>query len=135
MFDSIRTSGAHGALAFTALLCWAVYKFIAGGQPASLAYLLQVAILVTLTAVLPYVFARLLARIAGGARTAVQLLAPSLFACLGYATFFVVFIAPYAPDVPALAVIPRGLLPGAIITALLLLQRAPAQDESRLVAA
>lgn len=114
--DLLRTVGA-----FLALAAYTLLKYTAGQQPFSVPYALQVLIIVTLTALLPWVLTRLAERFLPGLRWPARLVLPTALACSGYAVFFVVFIAPVAPDVPAGAVVPRGVLPGLVMTILLAL--------------
>jgi hypothetical protein len=105
--------------AVTALLVYTFLKYTAGQQPFSVAYALQVLILVALTAVLPWGLVRGAERLLPRLRWPLRCVLPAVLACAGYAVFFWVFIAPAAPDVPAAAVVPRGVLPGIVMTALL----------------
>jgi len=93
-------------------------KYFAGYQGYSHAYLFQVGLIVMLTAILPYYMTRLLMTVER-LRVAGILLAPSLLSMAGYGAFFIAFIAPNFPDVPAAAVILRGLVPGIVITLIL----------------
>ena len=106
----------------TAISCLGIYawmKYSAGGLSFSWAYLAQVTIIVTLTALVPYLFSRLLEQFAGSYTRLVRIVMPSLLACAGYGLFFTVFIAPYAPDASAWPVVARGLIPGIVISLLL----------------
>lgn len=100
------------------MVYYCLSKFFAGYQGYSHAYLLQVVLIVSLTAVVPFYLSRWLMQFNTIRLPAVFVL-PSVLAMSGYAGFFAVFIAPNFPDVPAFAVIVRGLLPGIAISLIL----------------
>jgi hypothetical protein len=109
---------------FGFLAYYTATKFSAGGAAYSHAYALQVAIIVALTAIVPfyassYASSRI-ARAVPRLKLWALLLLPASLAMAGYAAFFFTFIAPNFPDIAAIQVISRGLLPGIVISALLL---------------
>lgn len=106
---------------------WAIFllyycgeKFFAGYQGYSHLYLLQVGIIVLLTAVIPFYGTKVAMRYEP-ARFIVAVFLPSLLAMSGYGAFYITFIAPNFPDVPATAVIVRGIVPGVVISMILCL--------------
>jgi hypothetical protein len=108
-------------LIFLAVYSWQKYRAAA---PASFnqGYAINVAILVTLTAIVPYVVARLAMSMTSGAgRLASAVLVPTFMAAGGFATFFFVFIAPNFPQVELMTVLPRSLTPGGVIAVILLI--------------
>ena len=102
------------------LVYYCASKFFAGYQGYSHAYLIQVVIIVLLTALLPYYLSKGLLKLER-AKAAIIALAPSLLAMAGYAGFFFVFIKPNYPSMAAEQVIVRGLLPGVVISLILAL--------------
>jgi hypothetical protein len=105
---------------FGFLAYYTATKFSAGGAAYSHAYALQVAIIVALTAIVPFYASSRIARAVPRLKLWALLLLPASLAMAGYAAFFFTFIAPNFPDIAAIQVISRGLLPGIVISALLL---------------
>ncbi len=112
------------------LLYYCASKFLAGYQGYSHAYLIQVVIIVAATAVIPYYLTRWAMKLEK-LELAVAIFAPSLLAMAGYGGFFYVFIAPNFPDMAASQVIVRGLIPGMVISMILVLPRAMAMFNQR----
>lgn len=106
---------------FAFLLVYIAMKFLAGGGAYSHDYALQVGIIVGLTAVIPFYALTWLTAVLPKLRLSLLLLAPTLLAMTGYAVFFGVFIAPNYPDIAAAQVIVRGVMPGLVISAVLVL--------------
>lgn len=104
---------------FGFLLYYAAAKYLAGGVDYSHAYAFQVAIIVTLTAIIPFYLASRLGSVVPKGKIAILLIAPTMLSVGGYAAFFLVFIAPNFPDVPMAGVVSRGVIPGALMSALL----------------
>lgn len=111
----------QGVLWGAFLLYYCASKFLAGYQGYSHAYAIQVSIIVLATAILPYYATLWMQRVARRGWLPVTLFLPSLLAMSGYAAFFYIFIAPNYPDITASAVIPRGLMPGLAISAIMVL--------------
>lgn len=103
------------------LLLYFAQKYVADiKEDFQLGYLLNVGILVMLTTVLPYYLTRLgMYLVAGKTRAVLALTLPITFSALGLSVFFFVFIKPYVPDLPLLTVLPRSLIPGIIMTVIL----------------
>ena len=102
------------------LVYYCASKFLAGYESYSHDYLIQVVIIVLLTALLPYYLSKGLLKLER-AKAVITVLAPSLLAMTGYAGFFFVFIKPNFPSMAAEQVIVRGLLPGVVISLILAL--------------
>jgi hypothetical protein len=86
-----------------------------------LGYLINVGILVMLTTVIPYYLTRLgMNIVSGNARAATALVLPITFSAIGLAVFFFIFIKPYVPGLSLMAILPRSLIPGIIMTVILL---------------
>ena len=101
------------------LVGYIAYKYLAGLHSWNTGYAIQVGIIALLTAVIPYYATSLAAaRLDTTRKMTVLLVLPTLLAATGYGIFFVVFVRPSFPDVTALQVMPRGLLPGLAITAI-----------------
>lgn len=113
------------------LVYYCLSKFFAGYQGYSHAYLIQVALIVAVTAVLPYYLSRWLGGKLESAKVWLYLVAPSVLAMSGYGAFYVLFIAPNFPDVAAFQVVIRGLLPGAVISAILMLPMVVGRFQAR----
>lgn len=103
------------------LLLYFAQKYVADiKEDFQLGYLLNVGILVMLTTVLPYYLTRLgMYLVAGKTRAVLALTLPITFSALGLSVFFFVFIKPYVPDLSLLTVLPRSLIPGIIMTVIL----------------
>jgi hypothetical protein len=102
------------------LICYVAYKYLPGMQTWNTTYAIQVGIIAVLTAILPYYATRFMAsRMTGAPAVTSILVLPSLLAIMGYGVFYFVFIRANFPDVTAMQVMPRGLLPGLTISALL----------------
>ena len=117
----MNTRNIQNALWAAFLLYYSYTKFFAAYQGYSHAYAIQVALIVIATAILPFYLTRWLARAIPGARLPIMIVVPSLIALTGYAAFFFVFISPNFPQISAAQVIPRGFVPGVVISLILLL--------------
>jgi ABC-type sugar transport system permease subunit len=92
------------------------------GQPPekfNIEYGLIIALIVLLTAIIPFIIASICVRRAkGSAQFLSALFVPVLVSAVGYALFFYIFVAPNAPGVTALQVVPRSAIPGFAISAI-----------------
>lgn len=104
----------------TFLVIYIGHKFLAGGGGISTNYAIQVAIIVVLTALIPFYVTSRLGHLLVRIRVAIFAVLPVGLAMAGYATFYFVFIAPNFPEVAAADVIVRGITPGIVISAILL---------------
>ncbi len=104
------------------LVIYFAQKYVADmKEDFQLGYLINVGILVMLTTVIPYYLTRLGMRIfSGNARAATALILPVTFSAIGLAVFFFIFIKPYVPGLSLMAILPRSLIPGIIMTIILL---------------
>jgi hypothetical protein len=85
-------------------------------------FLFSTAIMITLTAIIPYGAAFLIAqKIPSRARYGVAFIVPVLLAFAGLATYFFIFIAPSGAPVTLAQVLPRALKPGLIMGLLVLI--------------
>lgn len=104
------------------VLYYAGTKYLAGYQGWNLGYAIQVGLIVTLTSLIPYYLTATMVKVFNPSRRIVALvLMPVMLALSGYAAFYLVFIQPNFPNVTMSQVVPRGIFPGVIISALLLL--------------
>jgi hypothetical protein len=103
------------------LVLYFAQKYVADiKEDFQLGYLLNVGILVILTAVIPYYLTRLgMYLVTGKTRAVLALTLPITFSAMGLSVFFFVFIKPYVPDLPLLSILPRSLIPGIIMTIIL----------------
>lgn len=106
---------------FFAFYSW--QKYAAAAPPSfQQAYAINVAILVTLTALLPYIIARILvARIKGSAQLVSALIAPLVLCAVGFTIFFFVFIQPNFAQATLGPVVQRSITPGLAIGGILVL--------------
>jgi len=111
----------QGSLWAAFLIYYCASKFLAGYSGYSHAYAIQVGIIVLSTALAPYYLTQFCMRFLAKVRLFLAAVMPTLLAMAGYATFFYLFIAPNFPDIAAQQVIIRGLLPGLVISGILLL--------------
>ena len=104
------------------LVIYFAQKYVADmKEDFQLGYLINVGILVMLTTVIPYYLTRLGMRIfSGNTRAASALILPVTFSAIGLAVFFFIFIKPYVPGLSLMAILPRSLIPGIIMTVMLL---------------
>ena len=106
---------------FGLFLIYYMYDKYMGQPPPSfnVKYGLVVGLIVVLTAIIPFLCTWVLVRrIKGSAQFLSAVLLPTLVSAIGYALFFYVFIAPSAPGVTAMQVIPRSAVPGFAISAI-----------------
>ena len=97
-------------------------KYLAGSQEWNSAYALQVGLIVMISCLLPYYLTVLAMSVLPGVnRIAAKVLLPTSLALLGYFGFYIAFIQPNFPDITPWQVVPRGLFPGLVISALLLI--------------
>lgn len=88
-------------------------------------YAISVAIIVALTALMPYIITRIKMRFTSGAlRVVTVLIAPVVVSAIGFALYFYGYIAPNFPGVSIAAVLPRSIFPGVVISGILLLSLA-----------
>ncbi len=130
------------ALALTAvfLVFYSAQKYLAAA-PAGLntGYILSVAIIVLLTAIIPLIAAGLISRAlpAGAASIGAAAILPVIFAALGFTLYWIVYLQP-SFGVPLEIVLPRALFPGVTLGALLAVLRLtasrPAQTATALAA-
>lgn len=107
-------------LVFLGVYSWQKYT-AAAPETFSIGYAINVAILVTLTAILPYVITRFeIAMTKGPVRYILALTSPLILCGAGFATFFFLFIAPSFPQADIMTVLPRSLFPGVTISIILL---------------
>lgn len=84
-------------------------------------YMISTAILVILTAIVPYFLTRVLTtKVAQPRKKWVLSFSPLVLSALGLALYFYLFIAPNAPGMSVLQILPRSILPGVVISLLLL---------------
>lgn len=96
--------------------------FVGGFTGFSVGYLVSVAILVMLTAVIPFYTAKWLTqRTPGMTAFATALILPIALTAVGLSLYFVVFIAPNYPSITLPGIIHRALEPGIAISILLLI--------------
>jgi hypothetical protein len=89
------------------------------GQPQ---YILTTGIVVVLTAIAPFFAAYFMARnVSSSARYLIAGLVPLLLSALGLAIYFYLFIAPNAPSMSVMQVLPRAIVPGLVMGGILLL--------------
>ena len=85
-------------------------------------YILTTGIVVVLTAIVPFFLSYFIGRnVTSNARYLVLGLLPLILCAAGLATYFYLFIAPNAPGMSVLQVLPRAVVPGLVMGALLLL--------------
>ena len=102
------------------LFGYSVYKYLAGLQTWNTGYAIQVVIIVALTAAIPYYITKfVVGRQSINIAIGTSLIMPTVLAVLGYGVFFVLFIQKNFPDMTAMQVLPRGLLPGACMSIIL----------------
>jgi hypothetical protein len=99
------------------LIAFAVFKYSSAAPETFAAeYAISVCFLVMLTGVVPFVLASQVGKRQGS--TIMQWLASlgvaAVTCCLGYASYWALFIEPSGADVPVLAVALRGLIAGPI---------------------
>jgi hypothetical protein len=120
----MRHLSSLGFLVF--LAGYSVFKYQAVpdlmGQPS---YMISTAILVTLTAILPYGLSLLAVwRLSGPLEWALSAILPFVLSALGLATFFYLFIQPSFPGMSVMDVLPRALMPGILMGGILVSGRA-----------
>jgi lipoprotein signal peptidase len=83
-------------------------------------YMQTTAIMVILTAVLPYGIGFFLTRkTSGNTQILLAFVTPLILCIVGLATYFYIYIAPNAPGLAVTKVLPRAILPGLIMGAIL----------------
>ena len=110
-------------LLFGLFLIYYIYDKYMGAAPEtfSLAYAKTVAIIVLLTAIIPFIISYFLLKIVKGSGGYIlALLVPTICSALGYAAFFYKFIAPFTSEVALMQVVPRSLIPGLGISLILI---------------
>jgi len=108
---------------FGLFLIYYIYDKYMGAAPETfnLAYAQTIAIIVLLTAVIPFIISSFLVKIVKGAGGYIlALLLPTVCSALGYAAFFYKFIAPFSSEVELMQVVPRSLIPGLAISLILI---------------
>ena len=105
------------------LLIYSIFKYRAVpdlmGQPA---YIKSTAILVVLTAILPYFLSHFVSRkVTGNRQLMTAAILPLILCTAGLACFFYVFIAPNVPGMSVTQVLPRAIVPGLVMGAILAL--------------
>jgi hypothetical protein len=116
----MNASKVQNLIWFAMLICYAAYKYLPGMQTWNTTYAIQVAIITILTAVVPYYATSFLASRMERLNSMIAIaLLPTMLAITGYGLFYLVFIRANFPDVTAMQVLPRGILPGIAISALL----------------
>jgi hypothetical protein len=104
---------------FGLFLVYYIYDKYMGQPPPSfnIEYGLTVALIVLLTAVIPFFNTWIFLRhTQGRLRFLLAAIVPILVSAIGYALFFYVFIAPSAPGVTVMQVVPRSAIPGFAIS-------------------
>lgn len=85
-------------------------------------YMITTAVLVVLTAVIPFYISYLAVRNnRSNTRYTIALVLPLVLSAIGLAVYFFLFIAPNAPDMSVVQVLPRAVVPGLVMSALLLI--------------
>ena len=108
-------------LAFLVFLTiYAIMKYQAvPSQMGQSAYIMTTLILVTLTAVLPYVLGLFAsAKIKQGQGFIAAAIIPFVLSAMGLSVYFFVFIQPVAPTMSVTQVLPRAIVPGLFLSAL-----------------
>jgi hypothetical protein len=110
-------------LLFGLFLVYYIYDKYMGAAPEAfnIAYAKTVAIIVLLTAILPFIISYFSIKAVKGAGSYIlALLLPTICSALGYAVFFYQFIAPFTSEVELMQVVPRSLIPGLAISLILI---------------
>ena len=104
------------------LVIYFAQKYVADmKEDFQLGYLINVGILVMLTSVIPYYLTRVgMNIVSGNARAVTALILPVTFSAMGLAVFFYIFIKPYVPGLSLMTILPRSLIPGIIMTVILM---------------
>ncbi len=104
------------------LLIYSYMKYaVAFELMTQLNFVISTAIMIILTAVIPYGASYLIQKkLHGSARYGAALLLPLVLGALGLATYFFVFIAPSGSPVTLDKVLPRSITPGIIMGVILL---------------
>ena len=105
------------------LLVYSYFKYTAvPSQMGDPMYIATTALVVILTAVIPFFMARYLANKASAPKNYIlAAVVPLALSALGLAIYFYVFIAPNAPGMAVTQVLPRAIVPGLVMSALLLM--------------
>ena len=105
------------------LLVYSYFKYTAvPSQMGEPMYMATTALLVIVTAVIPFFVARYLADRATAPNSHVfAAVVPLTLSALGLAIYFYVFIAPNAPGMAVTQVLPRSIAPGLVMSAILLI--------------
>jgi hypothetical protein len=106
-------------------IIYAIYKYVGSLQVWDPEFFVQVAILVVLTALIPYYVSRALAhKLTDPAKLITTIILPLALCALGYTIFYYTRVKPNFPNVSLTGdVLPRSFLPGFVMTALFLLER------------
>jgi hypothetical protein len=117
----MRTIHYLGFIIF--LIVYGYFKYTAVPQLMGQSqYILTTGIVIVLTAIVPFFLSYFIARkVSSNARYVVLGLLPLLLCALGLAFYFYIFIAPNAPGMSVMQVLPRTIVPGLVMGALLLL--------------
>ena len=106
------------------LVGYTALKYFAGYNAWNTQYAIQVAILVMMTAIVPFYLSKaIVGRSEGAAQWAAALLLPVVLCGLGYALFWYFRVKPSFPDVTLATVMPRSLMPGISIAVLILIPK------------
>lgn len=105
------------------LIIYGAVKYLAVPEMMfQLPYILTTLLLIFLTAVIPYIIGFWAVRKTDGVGRYAAALATALgLGALGLAIYFYLFIAPNAPGMAVTAVLPRAIIPGLILAAVLVL--------------
>jgi hypothetical protein len=99
-------------------------KYFSGFDTWNAEYALQVAILVVVTAIIPYYVARWITlKQVEIKRLVIELMLPVILCAIGYTLFYYTRVKPNFPDVTLEQVMPRSLFPGISISLILLMHR------------
>ena len=105
------------------LVVYSYFKYTAMpsmmGQPQ---YILTTGLVILMTAVIPFFTTYFLAsQSKPPARYLLAAFMPLILSTLGLAIYFYLYIAPNAPGIPVTQVLPRAIIPGLVMSAILLL--------------
>lgn len=85
-------------------------------------YIITTAVVIFLTAIIPFFVSYFVGRnLRSTPRYLVLGLLPLLLCAIGLATYFFLFIAPNAPGVSIMQVLPRAIIPGIVMSVILLI--------------
>jgi hypothetical protein len=106
------------------LIIYSYRKYFAGFDAWNTQYAIQVAILVAMTAIIPFYLVKVaIGRMEGSSELLSTLILPTVLCAIGYGIFWYTRVKPSFPDVTLMTVLPRSFFPGIAISVLLLIPR------------